>query len=138
MSLDIPTLTSQDKKDLELSLKNHADWIALSFVRSYLDYDIVKSKIKKLGYHTPIMAKIEKWEAVKNLDSIVQAFDGVMVARGDLGVELPLEQVPVIQKNIINYFKVYRKSISINSNFKILKSIKNSNIIEFLVWEVPV
>ena len=59
------------------------------------------------------MAKIEKWEAVKNLDSIVQAFDGVMVARGDLGVELPLEQVPVIQKNIIKKAKLYGKPVVI-------------------------
>tara|TARA_B100001250_G_C19783464_1_gene782976 strand:- start:336 stop:1748 length:1413 start_codon:yes stop_codon:yes gene_type:complete len=101
VSLDIPTLTSQDKKDLELSLKNHADWIALSFVRSYLDYDIVKSKIKKLGYHTPIMAKIEKWEAVKSMKKIINTFDAVMVARGDLGVEVPGEKVPLIQKKVI-------------------------------------
>ena len=70
-------------------------------MRSSSDYQSLREIIEKSGFNTPILAKIEKWEAVKNLDSIVQAFDGVMVARGDLGVELPLEQVPDIQKNII-------------------------------------
>ena len=101
VTLNVPSLTTQDEDDLALALENGADWVALSFTRTAIDFNLVKSKIKKHGYNTPVMAKIEKWEAVKNLDSIVKAFDGVMVARGDLGVELPLEQVPVIQKNII-------------------------------------
>lgn len=101
IALDIPTLTDQDKEDLELSLKNGADWIALSFVRSAKDFNIVRSKIKKLGYNVPIMAKIEKWEAVKSMDKIIETFDAVMVARGDLGVEVPGEKVPIIQKQII-------------------------------------
>ena len=101
VALDIPTLTNQDKEDLELSLKNGADWIALSFVRSAEDFNIVRSKIKKLGYNVPIMAKIEKWEAVKSMEKIIETFDAVMVARGDLGVEVPGEKVPIIQKKII-------------------------------------
>ena len=101
VALDIPTLTDQDKEDLELSLKNGADWIALSFVRSAEDFNIVRSKIKKLGYNVPIMAKIEKWEAVKSMEKIIETFDAVMVARGDLGVEVPGEKVPIIQKKII-------------------------------------
>ena len=111
--LNVPSLTPQDEKDLALALENGADWVALSFTRSQNDYDLVKSKINKFGFNTPVMAKIEKWEAVKNLDSIVQAFDGVMVARGDLGVELPLEQVPVIQKSIIKKAKLYGKPVVI-------------------------
>ena len=101
VTLDVPSLTPQDEADLELALKNGADWIALSFTRSKDDYTLIKSKIKALGYDVPVMAKVEKWEAVQNLDDIINAFDGVMVARGDLGVELPLERVPVIQKDII-------------------------------------
>ena len=113
VSIDVPSLTPQDEIDLSLALENGADWIALSFTRSKEDYDLVKTKITNLGHDTLIMAKIEKWEAVKNLDSIVKAFDGVMVARGDLGVELPLEQVPVIQKNIIKKAKLYGKPVVI-------------------------
>ncbi len=101
IALDIPTLTDQDKKDLVLSLENGADWIALSFVRSPEDFNIVQSRVKELGFNIPIMAKIEKWEAVKNMDKIIEAFDAVMVARGDLGVEVPGEKVPIIQKQII-------------------------------------
>ena len=101
VALNIPTLTDQDEKDLELSLKNGADWIALSFVRSENDFSIVRSKIKGLGYNIPIMAKIEKWEAVKSMNKIIETFDAVMVARGDLGVEVPGEKVPIIQKKII-------------------------------------
>ena len=101
ITLNVPSLTKQDEEDLELSLKNGADWIALSFTRSKDDFSLIRSKIKELGYNVPIMAKIEKWEAVSNLDDIIQAFDGVMVARGDLGVEIPIERVPVIQKEII-------------------------------------
>ena len=113
VTLNVPSLTSQDENDLALALENGADWVALSFTRTAIDYSLVKRKIKEHGFNTPVMAKIEKWEAVKNLDSIVQAFDGVMVARGDLGVELPLEQVPVIQKNIIKKSKLYGKPVVI-------------------------
>ena len=101
VELNIPSLTDQDEEDLKLSLTNGADWIALSFVRSSSDYDLVKSKIKNLGYDTPVMAKIEKWEAVNNAKKIINSFDAVMVARGDLGVEVPSEKVPLIQKKII-------------------------------------
>ena len=102
VALDVPSLTEQDEKDLELALKNGADWIALSFVRSPHDYDLVRSRVRDFGFAVPIMAKIEKWEAVQNLDGIIDAFDAVMVARGDLGVELPLERVPLIQKEVID------------------------------------
>tara|TARA_Y100000748_G_scaffold100564_2_gene83698 strand:+ start:762 stop:2168 length:1407 start_codon:yes stop_codon:yes gene_type:complete len=101
VELDVPVLTNQDQKDLVLSLSNGADWIALSFVRSYSDYELISSKIKNLGYNVPVIAKIEKWEAVNDVENIIDAFDAVMVARGDLGVELPLERVPLIQKKVI-------------------------------------
>ena len=101
VNLEVPSLTTQDEKDLLLALENGADWIALSFTRSKSDYGLIKEKINSFGSRTPVMAKIEKWEAVDNLDDIISAFDGVMVARGDLGVVLPLERVPVIQKEII-------------------------------------
>ncbi len=102
VALDVPSLTEQDEQDLELALKNGSDWIALSFVRSPHDYDLVRSRVRDLGFAVPIMAKIEKWDAVQNLDGIIDAFDAVMVARGDLGVELPLERVPLIQKEVID------------------------------------
>ena len=101
IELDLPSITDQDKNDLELALSKGADWIALSFVRSSSDYQLLRNIIAKLGFTTPILAKIEKWEAVKNMDGIIDAFDAVMVARGDLGVELPLEKVPGIQKKVI-------------------------------------
>lgn len=102
VALDVPSLTEQDKIDLKIALENGADWIALSFVRSPSDYDLVRSRVRELGYTTPIMAKIEKWEAVQNIDGIIDVFDAVMVARGDLGVELPIERVPLIQKDVID------------------------------------
>ena len=101
IELDLPSITDQDEKDLELALSKGADWVALSFVRSSSDYQTLRDIIIKLGFTTPILAKIEKWEAVKNMNDIIDAFDAVMVARGDLGVELPLEQVPGIQKKVI-------------------------------------
>ena len=101
IELDLPSITDQDKNDLELALSKGADWIALSFVRSSSDYQLLRDIIAKLGFTTPILAKIEKWEAVKNMSEIIDIFDAVMVARGDLGVELPLEQVPGIQKKVI-------------------------------------
>ena len=113
IGLDVPTLTNQDKKDLKLSLENGADWIALSFVRSSSDFQIVQSRVRDLGHMTPVMAKIEKWEAVENLDAIVDVFDAVMVARGDLGVELPIEKVPLIQKEVINKASLLGKPVVI-------------------------
>jgi len=113
VALDVPSLTEQDELDLELALKNGADWLALSFVRSPSDYGLVRSRVRELGYTAPIMAKIEKWEAVQNIDGIIDAFDAVMVARGDLGVEVPLEQVPLIQKNVIEKASLAGKPVII-------------------------
>tara|TARA_Y100000590_G_scaffold469742_1_gene659454 strand:+ start:15865 stop:17274 length:1410 start_codon:yes stop_codon:yes gene_type:complete len=113
VALDVPCLTNQDLIDLELALSRGADWIALSFTRNAKDYIQVQSRMRDLGFQIPVMAKIEKWEAVENLDEIVDAFDAVMVARGDLGVELPVEQVPLIQKNVIEKASLAGKPVVI-------------------------
>ena len=99
--LSIPSLTEKDKRDLEFGLSHGVDWVGLSFVRTAEDIHELKALIKKHGSDAYVVAKIEKPEAVKNLEEIVQATDAVMVARGDLGVEMPMEEVPIIQKKIV-------------------------------------
>lgn len=99
--LRIPSLTGKDRKDLALALQLGADYVALSFVRAARDVRAAKAAIARLGKTTPVIAKIEKPEAIENLDEILSAADGVMVARGDLGVEMSPESVPVAQKQII-------------------------------------
>ncbi len=101
ITLDVPTLTEQDKADLKMALEEGADWIALSFVRSAEDLNEVVAVMDEVGKHLPVMAKVEKWEALNDVDAITESFDAVMVARGDLGVEIPAEQVPLAQKQII-------------------------------------
>ena len=102
IGIDMPPLTEQDFIDLSLAIDEGADWIALSFVRSPRDKESVDLILKDKKATIPVIAKIEKWEALENLDKIIDTFDGVMVARGDLGVEIPQEQVPLIQKKIIS------------------------------------
>jgi len=102
IGIDMPPLTEQDFIDLSLAIDEGADWIALSFVRSPRDKESVDLILKDKKATIPVIAKIEKWEALDNLDKIIDTFDGVMVARGDLGVEIPQEQVPLIQKKIIS------------------------------------
>ena len=101
ITLGVPALTDQDKDDLKLALNEGADWIALSFVRNATDIQPVHEIMKDCDSYLPVMAKIEKWEALEDLQNITEAFDGIMVARGDLGVEIPSGQVPVAQKEII-------------------------------------
>ena len=102
MALGLPSFTDRDRKFLEASLKHGGiDWVALSFVSDGSDVTSLRKVIEQLGYRVSIMAKIEKREAVHNIDSIMKAADGVMVARGDLGVEMPTEDVPLIQKKLI-------------------------------------
>ena len=97
-----PALTKKDKKDALFAIKQKVDWIALSFVRNAKDLKSLESIISKNSNHKiPIIAKIEKPEAVKNIDSIISSCDGLMVARGDLGVELPAQEVPLIQKQLV-------------------------------------
>jgi pyruvate kinase len=97
-----PSLTVKDKKDLVFGIESGVDFFALSFVRCADDLRLIKSIMRRRKYDAPVIAKIEKPEAVNNLDEILEAADGVMVARGDLGVELNPEKVPTIQKKIIH------------------------------------
>jgi pyruvate kinase len=99
--VSLPSLTEKDLADIDFIVHNNIDWIALSFVRSANDINELRKILKDKGHDAKIIAKIEKPEAVENLREIILASDAVMVARGDLGVELPLEKIPMIQKNII-------------------------------------
>jgi pyruvate kinase len=99
--VSVPAMSEKDIDDLRFALHLGVDFIALSFVRSADDYDDVRKIMDEEGIVRPVIAKIEKPQAVENLDGIMDAFDGVMVARGDLGVELPLEDVPIVQKLIV-------------------------------------
>ncbi|MBL7864342.1 MAG: pyruvate kinase [Cyclobacteriaceae bacterium] len=96
-----PSLTEKDLKDVEFGLKNNIDWIALSFVRKAKDIDILRSIIEEAKATSRIVAKIEKPEALENIDAVLAATDAVMVARGDLGVEIWLEEVPMVQKMLV-------------------------------------
>ena len=100
-AMSVPALSDKDRDDLRWALRIGADMIALSFVRSAADIDDVHAIMAEEGVRLPVLAKVEKPQAVENLEEIVAAFDGVMVARGDLGVELPLEAVPLVQKRAI-------------------------------------
>ena len=96
-----PSLTEKDIEDLEFGLKNDVDWIALSFVRSADDIKELKKRISQTSCAAKVIAKIEKPQAVDNIDEIIRETDAIMVARGDLGVEIPMESVPLIQKDVI-------------------------------------
>jgi pyruvate kinase len=96
-----PSLTEKDLVDLEFGLKNQVDWVALSFVRKATDIEIIKDIINRSKSTTRVVAKIEKPEALENIDAIIEATDAVMVARGDLGVEIWMEEVPMVQKMLV-------------------------------------
>lgn len=100
--LSIPAMTDKDKQDLSFGLENGVDLVALSFVKTRDDLRLIKSLMEQVGTTIPVIAKIEKWEAVNHLEEIIAEAEGMMVARGDLGVELPLEKIPIIQKKIIS------------------------------------
>ncbi len=100
--MSVASLTEKDRKDLEFITKNDFDWIALSFVREEKDILELKDILKKNNCDAHVVAKIEKPQAVDNIDGIIDATDAIMVARGDLGVEMPMEQVPMIQKRIVS------------------------------------
>ncbi|HLI38293.1 MAG TPA: pyruvate kinase [Streptosporangiaceae bacterium] len=102
VSVSVPPLTGKDEADLRWALGLRADMIAMSFVRSPDDATAVRDVMREMGVRLPVIAKIEKPQAVQALPEIVEAFDGIMVARGDLGVELPLEEVPAVQKQAIS------------------------------------
>jgi pyruvate kinase len=107
----VPSLTEKDDADLEFALKNGVDAIAVSFVRTAEDIRLVRNRVSAYGSETWIIAKLEKPQAIEQLDSILQVADGIMVARGDLGVEVPPEKVPAIQKHIIRKAGEYRKPV---------------------------
>jgi pyruvate kinase len=102
VNVSAPSLTRKDRRDINFGVKSGVDFFALSFVRSAKDLKQIKAVIKKQGPDIPVIAKIEKSEAVDNLDEILKVADGIMVARGDLGVEMKPEKVPTIQKHIIH------------------------------------
>ncbi|QNQ90507.1 pyruvate kinase [Corynebacterium poyangense] len=111
MDISVPALSEKDKEDLRFALKLGVDIVALSFVRSPADVDLVHEVMDEVGRRVPVIAKLEKPEAVDALESIVLAFDGIMVARGDLGVEVPLEQVPLVQKRAIQIARENAKPV---------------------------
>ncbi len=99
--ISLPSLTEKDKKDLDFMLDQNIHWIALSFVRRAKDVKDLIGIIESRGHPAKVIAKIEKPEAIKNIKSIIKASNGIMVARGDLGIEVPMERLPLIQKDII-------------------------------------
>ena len=101
IGVSVPALSEKDEDDLRFGLTLRADMVALSFVRSAKDIQRVHEIMDETGARLPVLAKIEKPQAVDNLDEIIEAFDGLMVARGDLGVEMPLETVPLVQKRAV-------------------------------------
>jgi pyruvate kinase len=111
VALSIPALTDKDRKDLEFGIKHGVDAVAFSFVRSAADVNLGKRIIASHGSDIPVIAKLEKPQAIDHLEEILEASDGVMVARGDLGVEMAPEKVPVIQKHVIRQAAAWRKPV---------------------------
>lgn len=111
MDVSVPALSEKDIEDLEFALELGVDFIALSFVRSPSDVELVHDVMDRVGRRVPVIGKLEKPEAIDNLEAVVLAFDAVMVARGDLGVELPLEQVPLVQKRAIQMARENAKPV---------------------------
>jgi pyruvate kinase len=111
IKLRVPALTSKDREDLIFALKHGANYIAVSFVRRPEDVVLAKTLVRRAGKDTPVIAKLEKPEAIENLDAILRVADGVMVARGDLGVEMNPERVPVVQKTIIKRAREFRRPV---------------------------
>ena len=111
VAVSVPALSEKDEHDLRWALRHGVDMVALSFVRSASDYDRVREIMDAEDRHVPVIAKIEKPQAINNLHDIIDTFDAVMVARGDLGVELPPEQVPSVQKRIIEEARKWAKPV---------------------------
>ncbi len=124
--LSMPYLSERDMSDLEFGAKMGYDFIAASFVRSSADVNYLRKFIKSLGWSSPrIIAKIENMDGVNNIDEIIEAADGIMVARGDMGVEIPFEQIPAIQKEIIE--KVYLAGKNVITATQMLESMINNS-----------
>jgi pyruvate kinase len=111
VAVSVPAMSEKDIEDLRWGLRAGADFIALSFVRNAKDIDDVHAIMDEVGIRRPVIAKIEKPQAVDNLEEIVAAFDGIMVARGDLGVEMPIEEVPLVQKQCITLSREAAKPV---------------------------
>src|SRR5215204_4134480 len=111
MNVSAPALSEKDIEDLEFAVRLGVDLVALSFVRSPADIELVHEVMDRVGRRVPVIAKLEKPEAIDNLEAIVLAFDAIMVARGDLGVELPLEEVPLVQKRAIQMARENAKPV---------------------------
>ena len=125
VAVSVPAMSEKDINDLRFALTLRADFIALSFVRSASDIDDVHAVMDEVGVRLPVIAKIEKPQAVDNLREIIEAFDGLMVARGDLGVELPLEEVPLVQKRAVEIARQNAKPVIVAT--QVLESmIENS------------
>ena len=122
--LSVKALTDKDKKDLMFGLDQRVDWVALSFVRNPQDLLEIKDLISSTGKSTPVIAKIEKHEAIEQMEEVLSLCDGVMVARGDLGVELPAEDVPILQKRLIS--TANRLGIPIITATQMLDSMANN------------
>ncbi|WP_101524200.1 pyruvate kinase [Nocardioides houyundeii] len=111
VAVSVPALSEKDKDDLRWALRQCVDFVALSFVRHAADVEDVRQVMAEEGVRVPVIAKIEKPQAIANMEAIIDAFDGLMVARGDLGVECPLEQVPLHQKNLIDLARRHAKPV---------------------------
>ncbi len=109
--ISLPTITEKDFRDIDFAIENRVDWLALSFVRTADDIRLLKELIRLKNGISKVIAKIEKPEALENIESIIQVADGIMVARGDLGVEIPMEEVPAWQKRIIKLSNKHGKPV---------------------------
>ncbi len=126
VAVSVPALSEKDQEDLRWAIKLGADYIALSFVRSAQDYEDCARIMAEEGRILPVIAKVEKPQAVDNLEEIVSAFDGIMVARGDLGVELPLEEVPLVQKRAIELARSQAKPVIVAT--QVLESMTHAPV----------
>ncbi|MFM9110797.1 MAG: pyruvate kinase, partial [Prochlorococcaceae cyanobacterium] len=124
VQLSVRAMTDKDRKDLAFGLQQGVDWVALSFVRNPSDMREIRELIRSQGQTTPVVAKIEKFEAIDAIDAILPLCDGVMVARGDLGVEMPAEEVPLLQKELIR--KANNLGIPIITATQMLDSMASS------------
>ena len=120
----MPVITESDKIALQFGVEQDVDWVALSFVRTGEDVRYARAHLNQLNSRAPVMAKLERRECIDNLDEILREVDGIMVARGDLGVEMPMEEVPVIQKNMVKKANEAGKISSVAT--QMLRSMVNS------------
>ncbi|MDT0306965.1 pyruvate kinase [Streptomyces sp. DSM 44917] len=125
VAVNVPALSEKDVEDLEFALRLGADMVALSFVRNAADIRDVHAVMDRVGHRVPVIAKVEKPQAVDNMEEVVLAFDGVMVARGDLAVEYPLERVPMVQKKLIDLCRRNAKPVIVAT--QMMESMINSS-----------